>query len=210
VSSRKKGYKLTHPATSFDAVKHCLDHAPKDLTLAQRLVLIQIAHHYPNPWLEQKSIAAEIGIRRIDTVYKAIKVLEKRKLLVVFRQGMMKANKYRLHDDFADTAETGSVTTRQTVNHDTRQTAIKQTNIKKENKAFFDFLSNFPNSTISEQVVAKAWSRALLKNASEDLLVAASRTNREMLEPDAWLNFEKWKGFKTEVDEIALIRESSK
>jgi hypothetical protein len=206
-----KGYKLNHPATSFDAVKHVLDHAPKDLTLAQRLVLIQIAHHYPNPWLEQKTIAAEIGIRRIDTVYKAIKILEKRKLLLVFRQGMMKANKYRFHDDFADTAETGSVTTRQTGIHDTRQTAVKQTILKKENKeAFFEFLKNFPDATVSEDVVYRAWSRALLKNASEDLLVTASRTNREMLEPDAWLNFKKWQEFKPEVDEIALLREWSK
>jgi len=118
---------MTQPATGFEAVKHVLDHAPKDLTLVQRLVLIQIASHYPNPWLEQKTIAAEIGIRRVDTVYKAIKVLEKRKLLVVSRQGMMKANKYRLDNGFADTAQTGSVTTRQTGNHDTRQTAIKQT-----------------------------------------------------------------------------------
>ena len=142
---------MTHPATSFDAVKHCLDHAPKDLTLAQRLVLIQIAHHYPNPWLEQKSIAAEIGIRRIDTVYKAIKVLEKRKLLVVYRQGMMKANKYRLHDDFADTAETGSMTTRQTGNHDTRQTAIKQTIKQTKKQSVFVFDSN-PDSVFGKHI----------------------------------------------------------
>ena len=201
---------MTQPVTGFEAVQHVLDHAPKDLTLVQRLVLIQIASHYPNPWLEQKTIAAEIGIRRVDTVYKAIKVLEKRKLLVVSRQGMMKANKYRLDNGFADTAQTGSVTTRQTGNHDTRQTAIKQTNIKKENKeAFFDFLKSFPNATVSEEKVYRAWAKALLKNASEDLLVTASRANRERLEPDAWLNFEKWKEFKPEFDEIAELRKRS-
>jgi len=142
---------MTQPATGFEAVQHVLDHAPKDLSLAQRLVLIQIASHYPNPWLEQKSIAAEIGIRRIDTVYKAIKVLEKRKLLVVFRQGMMKANKYRLHDDFADTAETGSVTTRQTGNHDTRQTAVKQT-IKQTKKQSVLVFDSDPDSVFGKHV----------------------------------------------------------
>jgi len=136
---------MTQPATGFEAVKHVLDHAPKDLTLVQRLVLIQIASHYPNPWLEQKTIAAEIGIRRVDTVYKAIKVLEKRKLLVVSRQGMMKANKYRLDNGFADTAQTGSVTTRQTGNHDTRQTAIKQT-IKQTSKQSDLVFSSVPGS----------------------------------------------------------------
>jgi hypothetical protein len=137
---------MTQPPNGFQAVKHVLDHAPKDLTLVQRLVLIQIASHYPNPWLEQKTIAAEIGIRRIDTVYKAIKVLEKRKLLLVYRQGMMKANKYRFHDDFADTAETGSMTTRQTGNHDTRQTAIKQTikQTKKQSVLVFDSTPGSP------------------------------------------------------------------
>jgi len=136
---------MTQPANGFEAVKHVLDHAPKDLTLVQRLVLIQIASHYPNPWLEQKTIAAEIGIRRVDTVYKAIKVLEKRKLLVVSRQGMMKANKYRLDNGFADTAQTGSVTTRQTGNHDTRQTAIKQT-IKQTSKQSDLVFSSVPGS----------------------------------------------------------------
>jgi hypothetical protein len=142
---------MTQPPNGFQAVKHVLDHAPKDLSLAQRLVLIQIASHYPNPWLEQKSIAAEIGIRRIDTVYKAIKVLEKRKLLVVYRQGIMKANKYRLHDDFADTAETGSMTTRQTGNHDTRQTAIKQTIKQTKKQSVFVFDSN-PDSVFGKHI----------------------------------------------------------
>jgi hypothetical protein len=145
---------MTQPPNGFQAVQHVLDYAPKDLSLAQRLVLIQIASHYPNPWLEQKSIAAEIGIRRIDTVYKAIKVLEKRKLLVVYRQGMMKANKYRLHDDFADTAETGSMTTRQTGNHDTRQTAIKQT-IKQTKKQSVLVFDSDPDSVFGKHIWLK-------------------------------------------------------
>ena len=57
--------------------------------------------------------------------------------------------------------------------------------------------------------VFRAYSRALTKGASDDLLYAASQTNKEMLEPDAWLNFEKWKSWKPEVDEIAMLRERS-
>jgi len=209
---------MNKPANSFEAVKLVLDKAPKDLTHVQRLVLIQIAHHYPTPHLSQKTLAAEIGIKRVDTVYKAIKVLVKRGCLIVERQGQMKANKYLLNYGSTDTVQTGVLTTRQTGvlttrqtgNHDTRQTVLKQTNIKKENKeAFFSFLESFPNSTVDVDKVFRAWSRALQKNASEELLITASRTNREALEPDAWLNFEKWKGFKPEVDEIAELRKRS-
>ena len=138
---------MNKPNNSFEAVKLVLDKAPKDLTLVQRLVLIQIAHHYPTPHLSQKTLAAEIGIRRVDTVYKAIKVLVARGCLIVERQGQMKANKYVLNYGFIDTVQTAILTTRQTGNHDTRQTAIKQTNIKKINKeAFFDFLKSFPKN----------------------------------------------------------------
>ena len=201
---------MNKPANSFEAVKLVLDKAPKDLTHVQRLVLIQIAHHYPTPHLSQKTLAAEIGIKRVDTVYKAIKVLVKRGCLIVERQGQMKANKYLLNYGSTDTVQTGVLNTRQTGNHDTRQTVLKQTNIKKENKeAFFSFLESFPNSTTDVDRVFRAWSRALQKNASEELLITASRTNREALEPDAWLNFEKWKTYKPEVDEIAELRKRS-
>jgi DNA-binding MarR family transcriptional regulator len=201
---------MNKPANSFEAVKLVLDKAPKDLTHVQRLVLIQIAHHYPTPHLSQKTLAAEIGIKRVDTVYKAIRVLVERGCLIVERQGHMKANKYLLNYGSVDTAQTGAMTTRQTGNHDTRQTVLKQTNNKKENKeAFFSFLESFPDSTADVDRVFRAWSRALSKNASEELLITASRTNREALEPDAWLNFEKWKSYKPEVDEIAELRKRS-
>jgi MarR-like DNA-binding transcriptional regulator SgrR of sgrS sRNA len=65
---------------------------------------------------------------------------------------------------------------------------------KLNKEAFFEFLSCFPNRTVSEDRVYRAWGRALLKVASEDVLITAARASREMLEPDAWLNFEKWKG----------------
>jgi hypothetical protein len=82
--------------------------------------------------------------------------------------------------------------------------------INKVNKdRFFDFLGNFPNMTVDEAKVQRAWTKALLKGTSEDLLVTASQANREMLEPDAWLNFEKWKSYKPVVDEIAELRKRS-
>jgi hypothetical protein len=201
---------MKQPANSFEAVKLVLDKAPKDLTLVQRLVLIQIAHHYPTPHLSQKTLAAEIGAKRVDTVNRAVQALVKRNLLIVKRQGQAKANKYELNYGSNVYAQTASVTTRQTVNHVYGQTVLKQTINKKENKErFFDFLGNFPNMTVDEAKVYRAWTKALLKDASEDLLVTASQANREMLEPDAWLNFEKWRSYKPEIDEIAMLRERS-
>jgi DNA-binding MarR family transcriptional regulator len=136
---------MNKPNNSFEAVKLVLDKAPKDLTLVQRLVLIQIAHHYPTPHLSQKTLAAEIGIKRVDTVYKAIKVLVDRGCLIVKRQGQMKANKYLLNYGYIDTVETAILTTRQTGNHDTRQTAIKQT-IKQTSKQSDLVFSSVPGS----------------------------------------------------------------
>jgi hypothetical protein len=188
---------MKRPANSFEAVKLVLDKAPKDLTHIQRLVLIQIAHHYPTPHLSQKTLAAEIGCKRVDTVNRAVQALVKRELLIVKRQGQARANKYELNYGSNVYAQTASVTTRQTVNHVYGQTVLKQTSNKKENKErFFDFLGNFPNMTVDEAKVYRAWTKALLKDASEDLLVTASQANREMLEPDAWLNFEKWRSYK--------------
>ena len=201
---------MKQPANSFEAVKLVLDKAPKDLTLVQRLVLIQIAHHYPTPHLSQKTLAAEIGAKRVDTVNRAVQAFVKRNLLIVKRQGQAKANKYELNYGSNVYAQTASVTTRQTVNHVYGQTVLKQTINKKENKErFFDFLGNFPNMTVDEAKVYRAWTKALLKGTSEDLLVTASQANREMLEPDAWLNFEKWRSYKPEIDEIAMLRERS-
>jgi len=200
---------MKQPRNSFEAVKFVLDHAPKDLTLTQRAVLVQIAHHYPTPHLSQKTLAAEIGARRVDTVNRAISVLVKRELLVSERQGHMKANKYSLNYGSTAYCETVSMTTRQTAVHIYGQTAYKQRILKEDNKAFFDFMKNFPDATVSEDKVFRAYSKALTKGASDDLLLTASRTNREMLEPDAWLNFEKWKSYKPEVDEIAMLREMS-
>jgi hypothetical protein len=193
---------MSKPRNSFEAVKLVLDKAPKDLTLVQRLVLIQIAHHYPTPHLSQKTLAAEIGARRVDTVNRAVQALVKRDLLIVKRQGQARANKYELNYGSNVYGETVLMTTRQTVNHVYGQTVLKQTSNKKENKErFFDFLGNFPNMTVDEAKVYRAYLKALTKGTNEDLLVAASQTNREMLEPDAWLNFEKWKSVRSVVVE---------
>lgn len=201
---------MNKPRNSFEAVKLVLDKAPKDLTIMQRAVLIQIAHHYPTPHLSQRTLAAEIGAKRVDTVNRAVQALVKRDLLIVKRQGQAKANKYELNYGSNVYAETASMTTRQTVYHVYGQTVLKQTINKKDNKElFFDFMKNFPDCTVDEARVFRAYRNALTKVASDDVLITASRTNREMLEPDAWLNFEKWKSYKPEVDEIAMLRERS-
>jgi hypothetical protein len=139
-------------------------------------------------------------MKRVDTVNRCIKVLVERGLLISLRQGHMKANKYELNYGSTVNGETVSMTTRQTVYHVYGQTVNKQTSIKKENKErFYVFLENFPNMTVDEAKVYRAWSKALLKGTSEDLLVTASQANREMLEPDAWLNFEKWRSVRSSV-----------
>ena len=200
-----KGYTLNKPRNSFEAVKFVLDHAPKDLSVMQRLVLIQIAHHYPKPHLSQLTLAREIGVKRVDTINKAIKVLSQRELIVVKRQGQMKANKY-----FLNYGQTGVLNYGETGNQVYGQTVNKQTNIKEVNKeAFFEFLKSFPDSTVDVDKVFRAWERALLKSASAEMLITASRANREKLQPDAWLNFEKWKGFVDEDVEIQRLREMS-
>lgn len=213
-----KGYTLNKPRNSFEAVKFVLDHAPKDLSVMQRLVLIQIAHHYPKPHLSQLTLAREIGVKRVDTINKAIKVLSQRELIVVQRQGQMKANKYFLNYGSTVYGETGVLNYGQTGvlnygetgNQVYGQTVNKQTNIKEVNKeAFFEFLKSFPDSTVDVDKVFRAWERALLKSASAEMLITASRANREKLQPDAWLNFEKWKGFVDEDVEIQRLREMS-
>jgi hypothetical protein len=122
--------------------------------------------------------------------------------LIKVRQGVMRANKYELNYASPLYAQTAVMTTRQTVYHLYGQTAVKQTINKKENKErFYVFLGNFPNMTVDEAKVYRAYTKALLKGTSEDLLVTASQANREMLEPDAWLNFEKWRSVVVDNDD---------
>jgi hypothetical protein len=105
--------------------------------------------------------------------------------------------------------ETSAISAKTSAENDKNFRLLNKELNKVNNKAFFDFLENFPNMTVDEAWVYRAYSRALTKGASEDLLVTASQANREMLEPDAWLNFEKWRSFKPEIDEIAMLRERS-
>lgn len=183
---------------SFDAVKLVLDHAPKDLTPIQRLVLIQIAHRQPKCFPSIEQLAAEIGVKQSATVTRATKELEAKGLIKITRR-FKKTNEYKLL----------AVNIRQTIpmSDDVKEpfdevlypyaTHIKQTINKQDNKdPFLLFLANFPNRKVSDSRVLKAWKRALLKDTSDELLIAASQTNREMLEPDAWLNFEKWREFE--------------
>lgn len=106
-------------------------------------------------------------------------------------------------------AETSAINAKTSAENDKNFRLLNKELNKVNNKPFFDFLSNFPNMTVSEDKVFRAYNKALTKGTSEDLLVAASQANREMLEPDAWLNFEKWKSWKPEIDEIAMLRERS-
>jgi hypothetical protein len=105
--------------------------------------------------------------------------------------------------------ETSAISAKTSVENDKNFRLLNKQINKVNNKAFFDFLGNFPNMTVDEAKVYRAWTKALLKGTSEDLLVTASQANREMLEPDAWLNFEKWKSYKPVVDEIAELRKRS-
>jgi hypothetical protein len=105
--------------------------------------------------------------------------------------------------------ETSAISAKTSAENDKNFRLLNKQINKVNNKAFFDFLGNFPNMTVDEAKVYRAWTKALLKGTSEDLLVTASQANREMLEPDAWLNFEKWKSYKPVVDEIAELRKRS-
>jgi hypothetical protein len=105
--------------------------------------------------------------------------------------------------------ETSAISAKTSAENDKNFRLLNKQINKVNEERFFVFLGNFPNMTVDEAKVYRAWTKALLKGTSEDLLVTASQANREMLEPDAWLNFEKWKGYKPEVDEIAMLRERS-
>ena len=105
--------------------------------------------------------------------------------------------------------ETSAISAKTSAENDKNFRLLNKELNKVNKERFFDFLSNFPNMTVDEAKVYRAYTKALLKGTSEDLLVTASQANREMLEPDAWLNFEKWRGYKPVVDEIAMLRERS-
>jgi len=184
-----------------------------------KLVLLAIARRYKpgvGAWPSQEYLAKICGVDK-RSIRNSITRLEALDELKWVRGSNLskKANLYwikciEVSKTSAETVtETSAISAKTSAENDKNFRLLNNQINKVNNKAFFDFLSNFPNMTVDEAKVYRAWTKALLKGTSEDLLVTASQANREMLEPDAWLNFEKWRSYKPEVDEIAMLRERS-
>jgi len=185
-----------------------------------KLVLLAIARRYKQgvgAWPSQAYLAKICGVdsRSIRNSIRRLEALGELKW-VKGSNLSKKANLYWIA--CVETTKTSAIPVTETSAISAKTSAQNDKNFRLLNKQinkvnkerFFDFLSNFPNMTVDEAKVYRAYTRAIReKNASEDLLVTASQSNREMLEPDAWLNFEKWKSYKPQVDEIALLRERS-
>ena len=184
-----------------------------------KLVLLAIARRYKpgvGAWPSQDYLSKICGVDK-RSIRNSITRLEALDELKWVRGSNLskKANLYWItciettKTSAISVTETSAISAKTSVENDKNFRLLNKQINKVNNKAFFDFLGNFPNMTVDEAKVYRAWTKALLKDASEDLLVTASQANREMLEPDAWLNFEKWKSYKPEVDEIAMLRERS-
>jgi len=188
-------------------------------TKTDKLVLLAIARRYKpgvGAWPSQEYLAKICGVdtRSIRNSITRLEALDELKW-VRGSNLSKKANLYwikciEVSKTSADSVTESSAISAKTSAENDKNFRLLNKQINKVNKErFFDFMKSFPNATVSEDKVYRAWTKALTKNASEDLLVTASQSNREMLEPDAWLNFEKWKSYKPEVDEIAMLREMS-
>ena len=184
-----------------------------------KLVLLAIARRYKpgvGAWPSQEYLAKICGVdtRSIRNSITRLEALDELKW-VRGSNLSKKANLYWIK--CIETTKTSAMQVTETSAISAKTSAETDKNFRLLNKElnkvnkdrFFEFLGNFPNMTVSEDKVYRAYSKALTKGASDDLLYAASQANREMLEPDAWLNFEKWKSYKPEVDEIAMLREMS-
>lgn len=191
---------------SFDAVKLVLDHAPKDLTPIQRLVLIQIAHRQPNCIASVPKLAADIGIRQPKTISRATRELADRGLITVTRR-YMNSNQYDLNvrafdalkanDAGAPNIELKSALTPSVG----RATPVKQTSNKQDNKASFQrFWDVYPRHD-SRSKAEDAFSGALLKVASDEVLITAARAFRDAVRDTpvrfvplavTWLRDERW------------------
>jgi hypothetical protein len=184
-----------------------------------KLVLLAIARRYKpgvGAWPSQEYLAKICGVdtRSIRNSITRLEALGELKW-VKGSNLSKKANLYWItciettKTSAISVTETSAISAKTSVENDKNFRLLNKQINKVNNKAFFDFLGNFPNMTVDEAKVYRAWTKALLKGTSEDLLVTASQANREMLEPDAWLNFEKWKSYKPVVDEIAELRKRS-
>jgi hypothetical protein len=185
-----------------------------------KLVLLAIARRYKpgvGAWPSQEYLAKICGVdtRSIRNSITRLEALGELKW-VKGSNLSKKANLYWIaciettKTSAISVTETSAISAKTSAENDKNFRLLnKQINKVNNKERFFDFLSNFPNMTVDEAKVYRAWTKALLKGTSEDLLVTASQANREMLEPDAWLNFEKWRSYKPEIDEIAMLRERS-
>lgn len=184
-----------------------------------KLVLLAIARRYKpgvGAWPSQDYLAKMCGVdnRSIRNSIRRLEALGELKW-VKGSNLSKKANLYWIaciettKTSAELSAETSVISAKTSAENDKNFRLLNKELNKVNNKPFFDFLNNFPNMTVSEDKVFRAWNKALTKGTSEGLLVAASQANREMLEPDAWLNFEKWKSYKPVVDEIAELRRRS-
>jgi hypothetical protein len=184
-----------------------------------KLVLLAIARRYKpgvGAWPSQEYLAKICGVdtRSIRNSITRLEALGELKW-VKGSNLSKKANLYWIaciettKTSAISVTETSAISAKTSAENDKNFRLLNKQINKVNNKAFFDFLGNFPNMTVDEAKVYRAWTKALLKGTSEDLLVTASQANREMLEPDAWLNFEKWKSYKPVVDEIAELRKRS-
>ena len=191
---------------SFDAVKLVLDHAPKDLTPIQRLVLIQIAHRQPNCIASVPTLAAEIGVKQPKTVTRATRQLADLGLITVSRR-YANSNSYVLNEMAFDAFKAlnipmfdaklkGGLTP--SVG---RATPVKQTSNKQDNKASFQrFWDVYPRHD-SRSKAGDAFSGALLKVASDEVLISAARAFRDAVRDtpvrfvplaSTWLRDERW------------------
>lgn len=170
-----------------------------------KLVLLAIARRYKpgvGAWPSQEHLAKMCGVdtRSIRNSISRLEALGELKW-VKGSNLSKKANLYWIAcvestktSAIADTKTSAEIAKTSAENDKNFRLLNKELN-KLNREPFVLFLENFPDRTVSEAKVLRAWDKALTKGTSEDLLLSASRTNREMLEPDAWLNFEKWKSF---------------
>ena len=161
---------------SFDAVKLVLDKAPKDLTIVQRVVLVQIAHKQPNCFATVKELGRECGISQEKTVSKAVKVLESRGLILVKRRAYS-SNRYLVDPAFVEGREIPVLDRHDTPVVYQHDTPVKQTYNKQFNKELFqEFWDSYPRKEgrkKAEGIFAK------LAPNDVSLVLAASRTYRE-------------------------------
>ena len=180
-------------------------------TKIDKLVLLAIARRYKpgvGAWPSQEYLAKICGVdnRSIRNSIRRLETLGELKW-VKGSNLSKKANLYWIaciettKTSAELSAETSAKSAKTSAENDKNFRLLNKELNKVNNKAFFEFLSCFPNRTVSDDLVYRAWVKALLKVASEEVLITAARANKEMLEPNAWLNFEKWVG-SVEVDEV--------